>query len=247
MILVVEHQHPLTPGERTDDMSTSTLPPSGGYPDQPQGEVCPPVSTGGGAFFQTCTRCGVTEPSDAFHRQKRVRSGLQPVCKSCRKAYRDEHHEDHLRRGRDYQKRASKKIRQRKAEYHAANKHTLNPARSKQLAARYRQDPSFRIVKCLRVRLRDALIGAPKHRGAKALIGCSVEELWGHLESLFEHGMTRDNYGAWHVDHIRPCSSFDLTDLEQQKKCFHWTNLQPLWAADNLKKWAHYNNRQEEG
>ena len=51
-----------------------------------------------------------------------------------------------------------------------------------------------------------------------------------------------ENYGTfgWHIDHIRPCSSFDLTDLEQQKQCFHYTNLQPLWWFDNIKKSSFY-------
>ena len=48
--------------------------------------------------------------------------------------------------------------------------------------------------------------------------------------------MTKENYGEWHVDHIKPCASFDLTDPEQQAICFHYTNLQPLWAVDNIKK-----------
>jgi hypothetical protein len=52
--------------------------------------------------------------------------------------------------------------------------------------------------------------------------------------------MTRENHGLWHVDHIRPCASFDLTDPEQQAICFHYTNLQPLWAIDNIKKGARY-------
>ncbi len=59
-----------------------------------------------------------------------------------------------------------------------------------------------------------------------------------HLEKQFKEGMTWENHGlyGWHIDHIIPCASFDLTDLEQQKKCFHYTNLQPLWAKENLIK-----------
>jgi hypothetical protein len=57
-----------------------------------------------------------------------------------------------------------------------------------------------------------------------------------HLKDHFLPEMNWDNYGAWHIDHIRPCASFDLTDPEQQKQCFHYTNLQPLWAADNIRK-----------
>jgi len=70
------------------------------------------------------------------------------------------------------------------------------------------------------------------------LLGCTIGELKIHLESQFTDGMNWDNYGkyGWHIDHIKPCASFDLTDPEEQKKCFHYSNLQPLWWIDNLKK-----------
>jgi len=246
MLFVVEHQHPLIPGERTDIMTKQKLPPSGGSSDQPQGEVCPPVSTGGGVSFKTCSKCGMDKPVSSFHRQNRVRSGLQPMCIACKKAYRDATHEAHLRRGHEYQRRANEKIRTRKAQHHATNKLTINAARTARLSDQYRNDPSHRILKCLRVRLNKALTRGDKQQTTLALLGCTVQELWAHLASLFETGMTRENYGQWHVDHIRPCASFNLADQDQQKECFHWTNLQPLWAADNLKKWAHYNHQQKE-
>lgn len=72
--------------------------------------------------------------------------------------------------------------------------------------------------------------------GAFALVGCTVEQLREHIAKQFTEGMTFENYGEWHVDHIRPCASFDLNDPEQLKTCFNWQNLQPLWAADNLRK-----------
>jgi hypothetical protein len=68
------------------------------------------------------------------------------------------------------------------------------------------------------------------------LLGCTIEQLWIHLEKTFKPGMTRENYGKWHVDHIIPCASFDLTIPEQQTKCFHYTNLQALWASENIIK-----------
>lgn len=93
----------------------------------------------------------------------------------------------------------------------------------------------------LRSRVRKALKdggdkSAEKAASTMQLIGCSVEELIGHLESQFEKGMSWGNYGDWHIDHIRPCISFNLKDPDQQKICFHYTNLQPLWAQENLKK-----------
>jgi hypothetical protein len=80
--------------------------------------------------------------------------------------------------------------------------------------------------------------GARKTQPTTDLIGCTIEELRQHLQAQFTDGMNWDNYGrtGWHIDHIRPCASFDLTDPEQQRQCFHYTNLQPLWAADNIRK-----------
>ena len=75
------------------------------------------------------------------------------------------------------------------------------------------------------------------HR-TEELLGCTIEECKTYLESLFKEGMSWNNHGlnGWHIDHIVPCSAFDLTKIEEQKKCFHYTNLQPLWAKDNLSK-----------
>lgn len=93
-----------------------------------------------------------------------------------------------------------------------------------------------RILHNLRVRLYSALKGNNKSSSTLKLLDCSIDELWNHLESQFQPGMTRENYGQWHVDHIKPCASFDFSDHEQQKQCFHYTNLQPLWARDNIQK-----------
>ena len=89
-----------------------------------------------------------------------------------------------------------------------------------------------------------------KQFGSKAsrthdMIGCTVAELSQHLRIQFTDGMTWDNYGrnGWHVDHVRPCASFDLTDPEQQRQCFHYTNLQPLWAGDNIRKGSKWDGR----
>jgi hypothetical protein len=69
-------------------------------------------------------------------------------------------------------------------------------------------------------------------------LGCTIEQFRRYIESLWLPGMTWETYGrnGWHFDHIVPLSSFDLTDPEQFKKACHYTNLQPLWAADNIRK-----------
>lgn len=72
------------------------------------------------------------------------------------------------------------------------------------------------------------------------LLGCSVAELRVHIEAKFLPGMGWDNHThkGWHLDHVIPCSAWDLTDPEQQRRCFHFSNLQPLWASDNMHKGA---------
>jgi hypothetical protein len=106
----------------------------------------------------------------------------------------------------------------------------IEAARSK----KRREDPSNKIRMNLGTRLWQVV--SKKHGNTMHLVGCSTEDLMKHLESKFTSGMNWDNYGTWHVDHIRPCCSFNLENPADQLKCFHWTNLQPLWAADNISK-----------
>jgi len=138
------------------------------------------------------------------------------------KQYRQEEH--YLNQQREYREANKEKNRIRNAEY----------------MREYRKDPQKRMKYYLRNRVNRALKyqGVSKNKTTMELVGCSIEFLKRYIESLFAEGMTWDNYGEWHIDHIRPCVSFDLIDSEQQKKCFHYTNLQPLWWYENLSKGA---------
>lgn len=119
--------------------------------------------------------------------------------------------------------------------------------RQREYQKQYReQNPNFKMAQNIRNNTNRLLkFGAAKTSSALSLLGCSVPELWRHLEKLFQPGMTRNNHGQgpgkWNIDHVRPCASFsDLNCPEQQKQCFHYTNLQPLWSEDNLRKGASY-------
>ena len=104
---------------------------------------------------------------------------------------------------------------------------------------RKKRDPMYRIRVNLHVRLWFFLRALKKSTRTMELVGCDLEFLKKHLESQFDEKMTWDNYGTyWHIDHLRPCKSFNLLDPEQQKKCFHWTNLQPLEGKENMSKGA---------
>jgi hypothetical protein len=103
---------------------------------------------------------------------------------------------------------------------------------------KYKTNENFRLNRCLRSRIRMALGGYKKSNKTKELIGLDIVEFKKHLESKFQDGMSWSNYGyyGWHIDHIKPCSLFDLSKEEDQKQCFHYTNMQPLWRLDNMKK-----------
>ena len=122
-----------------------------------------------------------------------------------------------------------------------------NPDRAlRRYTERRASDTGFRLAENMRSRVRTALCGTKKSAGTEELIGCSGEVLRDRMESMFWPGMTWENYGnpngdhtdCWHVDHIIPCAVFELTDPVEQKQCFHYMNLQPLWAKDNLRKSA---------
>ena len=107
----------------------------------------------------------------------------------------------------------------------------------KQKKEKRKTNLSYRLSLNLRRRILHALKGNKKSNNTMALLGIPNSEfLWNYLESTFKPGMTRENHGKWHIDHIRPCSSFDLSKPEEQVKCFHYTNLQALWAHENLSK-----------
>jgi hypothetical protein len=116
-------------------------------------------------------------------------------------------------------------------------------AKANETAKRYqrerrKRDPIFKLLAYVRGRIRGALTRKNVRKSTKTeqLLACSVLELKSHLEAQFKDGMTWNNYGQWHVDHIKPCCRFDLTRPEEQRACFHYTNLQPLWAHENHTK-----------
>ena len=124
--------------------------------------------------------------------------------------------------------------------------------RDKQIAdqrERYWKDPSYRLRKSLARSIQNKLRhqGETKQEKTLKLIGCTIKELKAHLEANFQDGMSWDNYkhDGWHMDHIRPCASFDLTDEEQQLVCFNWRNLSPMWAAENISKRDDYDPADE--
>jgi hypothetical protein len=130
------------------------------------------------------------------------------------------------------------KLRKGYRRFYYTNRVRVVKSKTERTRIRYREDPVFRLVRNLRRRVSLALTSqsTTKDETTLRLVGCTLEHLISHLESQFKEGQCWDNYGRWHVDHIRPCASFDLSDPVQCKECFHWSNLQPLWGNENLAK-----------
>jgi len=138
-----------------------------------------------------------------------------------RREQRIENYESYMKVSNEYNKKNRERIRVRSRKYRAKKRRT---------------DPYYRLLSNLRSRISLALRKAKKTDKTIKLIGCTIPELETHLAKQFQPGMSMENYGQWHVDHKIPCAVFDLSDPRQQKECFNYTNLQPLWAEDNLKK-----------
>ncbi len=142
--------------------------------------------------------------------------------------------------GREAQRRYrnSQKAKDYRAAWKLANRDDQNRKLREYRAAR----PSVRIKDSLTSLLRHALrrSGQVKKNRAVELLGCSIQDFMIYMESKFQSGMSWENYGhgvdKWNIDHIIPVSLFDLSNSGHQKYCFHFSNLQPLWHTDNMKK-----------
>lgn len=137
------------------------------------------------------------------------------------KEYYQKHKEEIRQYKKDWQKNLTKEQRKNKVQ---------------KQCNRLKININFRISGNLRNRIYYAIKNNTKFKPTLKLLDCSIEFLKKYLQKQFTLGMNWKNYGKWHIDHIRPCASFDLSKPTEQKKCFHYTNLQPLWAMDNLSK-----------
>lgn len=158
-------------------------------------------------------------------------------------ASRREYHRQYHLRTRDkkcasvkqWQSENREKVRANDARWKKSNSEKVNASRRKWFA----NNPSQRLANNLRNRVRGVLQGKYKSAKTVELLGCSIESFSIYLESKFESGMTWENYGTkWEIDHIMPCAIFDLTKPEHQRRCFHFSNYQPLPISENRSKGA---------
>lgn len=194
--------------------------------------------------MKKCTKCFELKPYENFYKKK---NGLRSECKVCSKKYSTLFRIKNPNYFKNYEIQNKTTIKQRKAQYWLNNKDKYQKYRNlnkeklrlyyKNRARQKRQlDINFRLTLSLRSRLNKAIKRQQKAGSFVKDLGCSIEELKQYLQSKFQPGMTWENYGKWHIDHIRPLSSFNLEDRKEFILACNYNNLQPLWAKDNLRK-----------
>ena len=177
-----------------------------------------------GIEVKRCSTCTEWKPLDQYTVKMSRNDGLCDKCKSCWTQYRKDradHDKEYRKNNRDKVNTWKRNERHRKLE--SPDEKFIQRQVKENLARRLR-----------------LLLEGQKSQNTMDIIGCSVEELKKHLESTWSEGMSWDNYGVhgWHIDHRLPCASFDHSDELQINQCWNWTNLQAMWAEDNLKKGA---------
>jgi len=174
-----------------------------------------------------CSKCKKRKDLEDFAKDGERRRADCKICNSKRSlAYYENHKQESIRRIIKWKNENRDKLAIYRKGHYQRNKIKIK---------QYNQRPDVRIKINLRNRLGHICRGR-KCDTTEKLVGCSWIDLRNHIQSLWTANMTWDNYGEWHIDHKRPCASFDLTIPAQQRECFHFTNLQPLWAKDNLTK-----------
>jgi hypothetical protein len=149
--------------------------------------------------------------------------------------YYQKNKEDILESTQKYYKINRETILPKNRKY-SKNHYKSNPEIYKEYnTKKYKSDIQTKLSLSLRCRLNNSLKHGIKTKSALNLLGCSINLLKQHLEFQFKPEMTWENHGkVWEIDHIIPCALFNLTDIEQQKQCFHYTNLQPLFKTTDI-------------
>lgn len=205
--------------------------------------------------MKICTKCYINKPLKEFNKKHTSPDGYRTYCRVCSKKYNNERQKQ-ITHKVIYQKRCIKCNKKRlskffhkcihnkdgynswcldcvalyKKDYNQKNK----KRRNQYVQNKFKQNPVLKLMKNYRTRIGRAFKNSKKSKSTDKLLGCSLEYFQEHIINQFTEGMTIKNYGEWHIDHIIPLSSAQ-SKIELEKLC-HYTNLQPLWAIDNIRK-----------
>jgi len=204
-----------------------------------------------------CSKCKTEKEVCEFHKQKNNKSGYRASCKECRKSekifvklYFEKNKEKIILKNKlwleknpsymkEYQKKYNiknrEKLNEKTKKWREKNKEEILKKQRKKINEKYSNNLNFRLGQVVRSRI-NKVMKFNRNKQSLEILGCSVKEFRNHIENKFQSGMSWENYGyyGWHIDHIIPLSSAK-TEKEIYELC-HYTNLQPLWAKENLKK-----------
>lgn len=195
-----------------------------------------------GKDYKRCSDCGTAYPwiNEFFYKANARWNGLNTICKKCSNK-RTQNRVLKIKDTLEY-KTMRKRIREKR---HKTKGEELKEWQNQNYHKKYDNDIKFKLLVLLRQRVRNALNGEVKDETTAELLGCNIDFFKDYIADMFLDGMSWDNHGRgdgmWHLDHIKPCAMFDLTNPLQRKECFHYTNFQPLWEKDNLTKFSFYN------
>lgn len=198
-------------------------------------------------MVKKCTKCGETLDTDCFYKYPKHIDGLSYYCKKClsigRRSYYLKNKEKSLECSKKYRENNPEYFKEYNSTYYQNNKDKFYEYRKIHgrsdigyKSKRKKCDPLYKMKVNIRHRVRKAFKTKSwrKTFGSEFILGCNWITAHNHIESLFINGMTWDNHGEWHIDHIIPLASAKTE--EELKLLCHYTNLQPLWAKDNLSK-----------
>jgi hypothetical protein len=189
---------------------------------------------------KVCLKCNNEKSIEFFYKKKTSKDGFMSSCKDCCILLQSTKQKEYKEKYLSYQKLYRSRTKEERAEkdkvYYLKNKEHI--IENKRIYNNFKRntDEIYKLKSNLRSRILVALKNNFKVGSVIRDLGCSIEELKQHLESKFKDGMSWENQGKWHIDHIRPLSSFDLINREQFLQACHFSNLQPLWAEENLRK-----------
>ncbi len=196
-----------------------------------------------------CSKCGEVKPISECHKSKISNDGYNWRCKSCRNELNKKWYRKNKQVVRERMKKwrlvNKEKCREISKKWRQKNILDVRKKESERQRERYKKNknnPNYILNKKISNLIRQSLRGNKNGWHWEDLVGYTLEDLITHLENQFVDNMTWDNYGEWHIDHIRPIASFNFTSHKDKefKECWALGNLQPLWAEKNLRKSNRY-------
>lgn len=189
--------------------------------------------------MKTCTKCKIELSLDSFRKDITKKDGLRPSCKKCSKIYDINYCKENEEKRKEYRDSRKEAKKEYDINYKKRRKELRKTIKPKKII---KKEKEINYVSKFKVNVRNLIKNSFKRNGnnykkrtsSETILGCTIQEFKVHIESKFTEGMSFDNHGDWHLDHIIPLA-FAKTE-ESIILLNHHTNFQPLWAVDNLRK-----------